>query len=62
MSTISGDGEICYSSQERYDMRLVAVQRITTDMAVGVDVVEAEPRCMLRTGREHRYSIFFWQF
>ena len=43
-------------------MRLVAVYGITTDMAVGVDVVEAEPRWMLRTAKEHVYSIYSGSF
>ena len=45
-------------------MRLVAGHWNTTDMAVGVDLAEAEPQWMLRTGKEHRYyiHIFFDSF
>ena len=38
-------------------MRLVAGHCNTTDMAVGVALVEAEPQWMIRTSKEHR--IFF---
>ena len=39
-------------------MRHVAGHCNTTDMAVGVELVEAEPQWMIRTGKEHRYAIF----
>ena len=40
-------------------MRLVAGHWNTTDMVVGVDLVEAEPQWMIRTSKEH---FFFCQF
>ena len=43
-------------------MRLVAGHCNTTDMAVGVDPVEAEPQWMIQTSKEHRIFFFSGSF